>query len=82
MKKIIEAINEKIAAAEKHFAENRAREEQLVIEGRFDTDDEDPRAVAEYERLTSEDLWLHNYLSTTRSAVCALEAAQRFELEL
>ena len=38
--------------------------------------------MAEYNRLTAQDLWLRNLLSTTRSAVCALEAAQRFELEL
>ncbi len=75
MEKIIEAINEKIVAAEKHCASNRKRE-QLY------TDNEDPKAVAEYVRLTAQDLWLRNFLSTTRSAICALEAAQRFELEL
>ncbi len=82
MEKIIEAINEKIAAAEKHCASNCKREQQLVAEGRLYTDNEDPKAMAEYVRLTAQDLWLRNFINTTRSAICALEAAQRFELEL
>lgn len=82
MEKIIDAINKKIIAAEKHCADNRKREKQLVVKGRLYTDNENPELAAEYDRLTAQDLWLHNFLSTARSAVCALEAAQRFELEL
>lgn len=82
MKDIIDAINKKIIAAEKHCADNRKKEKQLVVKGRLYTNNEDPEAVAEYDRLIAQDLWLHNFLSTARNAVCALEAAQRFELEL
>lgn len=82
MDKIIDAINKKIAAAEKHYANNRVREKQLVMEGCLYTDHETSEAVTEYDRLKAQDLWLRNFLSTTRSAVCALEAARRFELEL
>ena len=82
MENIINTINKKIAAAEKHCADNRKKEKHLVIKGRLYTNNEDPEAVAEYDRLTAQDLWLRNFLSAARNAVCALEAAARFELEL
>lgn len=82
MEKIIAALNKKIAAAEKHCASNRKREKQLVVEGSLFTDNGNATLAAEYNRLIAQDLWLRSFLSTANSAVIALKAARRFELEL